>query len=155
MRPIYAICALCENWKPSSVQLPPQICSGAFLVFLKIDYVAPQATGFVWLAWPEARNELSPLPDQTPGMAPTFSSLRALQLWVQLCCPHAQQLGPAALCPLPHTKCACLGVVTMGNSRLIFDLTPKAWDDSLCKGRRCWRSLLVSPCACFWLLCAS
>ena len=72
MRHIYAICPPSENWKPSCVQLTPQICSGAFLVFLETDYIALHATGFLWLAWPEARNELGPLSGRTPGMTPTF-----------------------------------------------------------------------------------
>lgn len=111
MRHIYAICPLYENWKPSCVQLSPQICSGAFLVFLETDCVVLHGTGFVWLAWPEARNELGPLSGQTPGMAPTF-------LWSL--CPPAVDTDAAVLptclaagpllscCPVPlagHDVC--------------------------------------------------
>lgn len=49
MRHIYAICPLYENWKPSCVQLTPQICSGAFLVSLEID-AAALCAGFLRLA---------------------------------------------------------------------------------------------------------
>lgn len=64
-------------------------------MFLEADWVVLRATGFVWLAWPEARNELGPLSGQTPGMAPTF-------LWPS--CPPA--VGPDAsvellCCPVP------------------------------------------------------
>lgn len=103
MRHVYAICPLHENWKPSCVQLTPQICSGAFLVVLETDWVALHATGFVWLAWPEPRNELGPLSGRTPGRAPTF-------LWSL--CPPA--VGPdAAVLPArsaagpPLSCCPC------------------------------------------------
>lgn len=153
MRHIYAICPLYENWKPSCVQLTLQICSGAFLVFLETGYVALHATGFTRLAWPKAKNELGPLSSQTPGTVPTF-------LWSSCppACPGAWQLGlgsPAGFCPLLLTMCAFLGVAIRGDSHLIFGLIFKAWDNSLRKLRRCWHYLLLSLCACFWLLNAS
>lgn len=87
MRHIYAICPLYENWKPSCAQLTPQICSGAFFVFLEID-----AAALCWVSAVGPRPAMSwaPRPAERRDLLPPPSALCALQL--QMCHP---QLGTA------------------------------------------------------------